>query len=394
MINDHIHFGGGGDAVLWLERQAYEKVGHEVFTFSQSTNTDELASYNDFICRESEKRLVQKIGKFIAAPRVYKSLKRILEKVKPDLVRVHLVSKYPAAIYHALSGQNVIQTLHGPNLFCATSWGNLKRDSSDCELGIGLKCWHRGCTSFTNASLYSWLDYRTQSKVKKVVKLFHCPSKQIEQKAKSLGYGPSAHIPLGIDQTFMTVEATSHEGPPRVLYVGALVAEKGLLTLPDALQLIKQKVENVKLILCGRGVLEGRLRQEFAERNLSENVEFKGFVPHSEVVKYFKKVHVFVLPSIWAEQFGLVGPEALACGVPCVASRVGGIPEWLHDEKWGYLVSPRDPVALAERVVRLLKDRMLRLEFGAAGRAYARQVHNPELYQQRWLELIEHFSTN
>lgn len=394
IISDHIHFGGGGDAVLRLERQAYEKVGYEVFTFSQSSKVEEFATASDFICRESERRLVNKIGKFIAAPHVYESLKRVLQRTRPDLIRVHLVSKYPASIYHALEGQNVIQTLHGPNLFCATSWGNLKIDSSDCELGIGLKCWRRGCTSFVNASLYSWLDYRTQSQVKKVVKLFHCPSKQIELKAKTLGYGPTVHIPLGIDKEFMSVEAACHEGPPRLLYVGALVQEKGLLTLPDALQLIKQQVKNVKLILCGRGVLESRLRQEFFERDLSENVEFKGFVPHSEVVKYFKNADVFVLPSIWAEQFGLVGPEALACGVPCVASQVGGVPEWLHDGKWGYLVPPRDPVALADPVVRLLKDRMLRLEFGAAGRAFARQIHSSEVYQQSWLELAGHSSAN
>ena len=388
MINDHLHFGGGGDAVLRLERHAYEKAGYEVFTYSQSSKPEELATESDFIYRESKRRLVNRFGKFIAAPHVYESLKHVLQKTSPDLVRVHLVSKYPAQVYAALEGQKVIQTLHGPNLFCATSWGNLKSDGSDCEMGIGLKCWRRGCTSLANVSLYSWLDHRTQPQVKKVVKLYHCPSRQIEEKAKSLGYGPTIHIPLGIDKEFMTVDAACHEGTPTLLYVGALAQEKGLLTLPDALQRIKQKVNNVKLILCGRGLLESRLRHEFAKRNLSENVEFKGFVPHDEVLEYFKNAHVFVLPSIWAEQFGLVGPEALACGVPCVATKVGGIPEWLHDGKWGYLVPPHDPVALADRVVRLLDDKKLRLEFGAAGRKFARQVHSPEVYQQRWLDIL------
>lgn len=394
MINDHIHFSGGGDAVLRLERKAYENTGYEVFTFSQSSHFEKFASSNDFICRESKTHLIQKIGKFIAAPCVYSNLKRVLQKVKPHLVRVHLVSKYPASIYPALEGYTVIQTLHGPNLFCATSWGNLKIDSSDCELGIGLKCWRRGCTSFVNASLYSWLDYRLQNQIKKVVKLFHCPSKQIEQKANSLGYGPTVHIPLGIDQEFMDVDAACHQGPPTLLYVGALVREKGLSILPDALQLIKQHIKNVKLILCGRGVLEDRLRKEFEARDLSEHVEFMGFVPHDGVIGHFKNAHVFLLPSIWAEQFGLVGPEALACGVPCVASHVGGIPEWLHDGKWGYLVPPRDPVLLAERIISLLKNRGLRLEFGAAGRKFVKKNHDPEVYQQRWLDLAQYFGAD
>lgn len=394
MINDHVHFGGGGDAVLRLERQAYEKAGYEVFTFSQSAKRDATATDHDFICRESNQRFINKIGKFIAAPHVHESIKRVIKETKPDLIRVHLVSKYPASIYRALEGHNVVQTLHGPNLFCATSWGNLRRDSSDCELGIGLKCWQRGCASLVNTSLYSWLDYRVQPSVKKVVNLFHCPSKQIEHKARSLGYGPTIHIPLGIDRDFMTADATCHEGTPTLIYVGALVKEKGLLTLPDALQLIKAQVPNVKLLLCGRGELHTHLRQKFDERKLSENVEFMGFVPHREMFKHFKNSHVLVLPSIWAEQFGLVGPEALACGVPCVASRVGGIPEWLHDGKWGYLVPPRDPAILAERVVRLLKDKSLRLQFGAAGRAFARRVHCPEAYQQHWLDLAKRCSSD
>jgi len=394
MINDHIHFGGGGDAVLRLERRAYEEAGYDVFTFSHSLEDEPGITHRDWVCEESSHRISVKFGKFISAAKVHRTLKGLLETGNFNLIRVHLVSKYPAAIYSLLEGRNVVQTLHGPNLFCATSWGNLASDSSDCELGIGMKCWRRGCASLLNASLYTWLDHRTQPHVKKAVRLFHCPSKQIERKAQALGYGPTVHIPLGIDQAFMNVEAASHEGPPTILYVGALVEEKRLLTLPDCLQFIRERVNGVKLVICGRGVLQSRLQQEFAARNLLENVEFKGFVPHEGVVEYFKQSHVFVLPSIWSEQFGLVGPEALACGVPCVASRVGGIPEWLEDGRWGYLVPPRDAAALANAVLRLLDDKILRLEFGAAGRAFARQVHNPEAYQRRWLDMAKEIAAH
>lgn len=392
MINDHFHFGGGGDAVFRLERQAYESEGHEVFTFSQSQSASDGSAERDAVCIEHKSRYAIKAGKFLGAPHVYHALEDLLERIKPNLVRVHLVSKYPGSVYPALKGYPVIQTLHGPNLFCATSWGNLRSDSSDCELGIGSKCWSRGCMPMSGMLLYSLLDWRVTSQVKQTVHLFHCPSRHIQDKAEHLGYGPTLHVPLGIDPAFMNCESATHEGPPTILYVGALVEEKGLLTLPEAMHKVREHVPDVKLVLCGRGALAGRLESEFRARGLADHVEFKGFVDHAAVTAHYLRAHVLVLPSIWAEQFGLVGPEALACGVPCVASSVGGISEWLRDGEWGFLVPPRDATALAARLVKLLSDRDLRLAFGAKGRTFARTVHDPEAYKRRWLDLAASYA--
>jgi glycosyltransferase involved in cell wall biosynthesis len=387
MINDHVHFGGGGDAVFRLERQAYVEAGHEVFTFSQAAEVPHDLPDGDVVCQEGKGWLRAKAGKFVGAPHVYQRLKRLLRRIQPDLIRVHLVSKYPAAIYPALVGYPVIQTLHGPNLFCATSWGNLRRAGGDCELGVGGKCWRRGCVSLARAILYVLLDARVRPWVKRTVDLYHCPSRFIQKKAESLGYGPTLHIPLGIDPWFAGAQQASHDGPPTILYVGAMIEEKGLLFLPEALHLITQRVPEAKLLLCGRGPLEDKVKLEFARRGLNTNVEFKGFVNHSTIVDLYRRAHVFVCPSIYAEQFGLVGPEALACGVPCVGSQVGGIPEWLRDGEWGYLVPPRDPAALAERTTSLLLDRDTRLLFGAKGREFVLKTYDPNAYQKKWLEL-------
>jgi glycosyltransferase involved in cell wall biosynthesis len=388
MINDHIHFGGGGDAVFGLERRAYERAGYEVFTFSQSAKNEITQSSSDFVYREEEGKIAQKFGKFISERNISRTLSNIIEKVRPNLIRVHLISKYPASIYPVLEGQNVIQTLHGPNLFCASSWG-VRKNGCACELGIGAKCFTRGCMSLTGSLLYSYLDSRVQPWVKKVVRLFHCPSKQIEEKANALGYGPTVHIPLGIDHNFMHARRASHEGPPTILYIGALVEEKGLLLLPEALEIVRKSVTNVKLALCGVGPLERRLRAEFLNRGLGENVEFRGFIEHQKVEFQYCNASVLVLPSIWAEQFGLVGPEALACGIPCVGSNIGGIPEWLKDGGWGFLVPPRDPGTLANRLSRLLLDKGLRLKFGAAGREYARTIHDPLIYEKRLMDMTK-----
>lgn len=233
-------------------------------------------------------------------------------------------------------------------------------------------------------ALYALMDRKLQPALKAAVDLYHCPSRFIQTKAEALGYQPTAYVPLGIDHQLMDCEPAQHKGPPIILYVGALCEEKGLLFVPEAFRLIRQRVPDATLVLCGRGSLERRLKDEFKTLGLEASVEFSGFVDHDKIVDYYRRAHVFILPSIWAEQFGLVGPEALACGVPCVGTNVGGIPEWLKDDEWGFLVPPRDSAGLAERVVHLLTEREKRISFGLAGREYVRRVHNPGGYQ-RWL---------
>ena len=389
MINDHIHFGGGGDAVFRLEKKAYEDAGYEVFTFSQSSVAPGNISTRDYVCITSGSRFLSKIGKFLGVPSVYASLRKVLTEVKPHFIRVHLVSNYPVDIYSALHGYEFSQTLHGPNLFCATSWGNLKKDSSACDLGIGIKCWSNGCVSLPTMALYKQLSLRIAPSLKKNVLFFHCPSKQIEEKALLHGYHPTIHIPLGVDYEFINALPATHDGTPTLLYVGALAEVKGVQYLPEILGLVKKKIPNIKLVICGRGNLEDFLRKEFLKRKLLKNVEFKGFVEHEKMAELYRQASVFICPSIYSEQFGLVGAEALACGVPCVGSNVGGIPEWLHDEQWGFLVPPRNVEMLAQKVMILMKNKSLRIEFGQKGREFILENHHPRAYQQRWLEIAK-----
>ena len=182
MINDHLHFGGGGDAVFRLERAAYEKAGFDVFTFSLSSGVVTEPTPNDYVCQTRSSRIVNKFGKFIGAPHVRSELLKLLNKINPDFVRAHLVSRMPLSIYSALSGWRTVQTLHGPNLFCATSWGVVKANGAECPLGIGGKCWRKGCISLPNMLLYSQMDKRLQPLLRSSIENYHCPSRFIQKK--------------------------------------------------------------------------------------------------------------------------------------------------------------------------------------------------------------------
>ncbi len=394
MINDHIHFGGGGDATFRHERQIYEGAGYEVFTFSHATETDAEKTENDFLHIESSNRMIQKTGKYLFNPRVYYQLRRLLKNLRPLLIHLHLPSKYPASIYAALKGYPVVHTLHGPMLFCATSWGCLKKDSGYCELGTGIKCYLRGCVPLWQLPLVYFLYRVNRHFAKKSVKLFIGPSRQICAAAERTGFGPVKYIPLCIDRMFYDVAQTDGQGSPTVIYVGGLSEQKGVPILLEAFSIIIRQIPEAKLILAGRGALLPLLKEKSREYGIESNVEFLGFVDHDKITEVYKRGQVFVLPSIWSEQFGLVGPEALACGLPCVASNMGGIGEWLKDGQWGYLVPPRDPQALAEKIVLLLKDRPLCERFARRGKEFVLKEYGVGQFEKNMLELAERHTDN
>jgi glycosyltransferase involved in cell wall biosynthesis len=142
----------------------------------------------------------------------------------------------------------------------------------------------------------------------------------------------------------------------RLVYVGRLVTEKGIWVLLDAISRQKTATE---LVMVGEGPLAGRISQFVARNGLNCHVRLLGCLPQSPVREVLISADAAVVPSIWQEPLGLVVLEALACGLPVIASAVGGIPEMIKDRFNGLLVQPDDSVALAGAIDRLLSDENL-----------------------------------
>jgi glycosyltransferase involved in cell wall biosynthesis len=106
--------------------------------------------------------------------------------------------------------------------------------------------------------------------------------------------------------------------------------------------------------------------------DVAAGVSFVGPVAHGDTVRYYRAADVYVMPSL-SEAFGMAAVEAMAVGLPVVASRVEGIPETVCDEVTGLLVAPDDSGALAQALLRLLGDERLRRAMGEAGRRRAVQ---------------------
>lgn len=130
-----------------------------------------------------------------------------------------------------------------------------------------------------------------------------------------------------------------------LLCVAALVPVKGHIHLLDACGLLRRQGEEFQLMLVGRGPLEGELRRKCAALGIEDTVRFVGPVPHDDLPDWYRAADLTVLPSL-SEGVPNVLLESMACGVPFVASRVGGIPE-IATEPLDRLVPSGDAAALA-----------------------------------------------
>lgn len=135
-----------------------------------------------------------------------------------------------------------------------------------------------------------------------------------------------------------------------LLFAGQLHEVKGLRYLIEALNILNSENRlNFTAILLGDGPERNVLENRIAGLRLHGKVMFAGYKPHDEVANWMNACDVFCLPSI-REGTPNVILEAMACGLPVIASRVGGIPEIIEEDR-GCLVPPRDPAALADAIV-------------------------------------------
>jgi spore coat protein SA len=164
-------------------------------------------------------------------------------------------------------------------------------------------------------------------------------------------------------------ESRPNNPVPVVLFVGRLVPIKGVHVLIDAMRILQERNVGILCRIVGSSFLHGSKATPYV-RNLIENqpanVEFNGFCAHTDVANQYRAADILCCPSVWQEPFGNVNIEAMACGIPVVATRVGGIPEIAADGGV-ILVGPNSTVELADALQKLAEDENLRAQIAAEG---------------------------
>ena len=238
----------------------------------------------------------------------------------------------------------------------------------------------------SDTALLSWAEKRALRKANG----WTAPSNDLADTiAKEVGIprGKIEVIPNAMDADFFHPDAiprTSTDNA-RILWVGRLDPGKGLDVLTAALPIIMANAPRARFSFVGGGRRResgentlDQLRATFKDEIERGQIDVRGFVPDIDLPACYHESDIAVVPSLIYESFSYTCAQAMACGVPVVASRVGGIPETLANGECGVLVPPNDVDALANAVLGLVHDAERRRAMGAAGRTRAASVFRAE----------------
>jgi glycosyltransferase involved in cell wall biosynthesis len=197
-------------------------------------------------------------------------------------------------------------------------------------------------------------------------------------------------IANGIDlNRFVMTTKTVTNDAPLIGIIARLSDVKGIDILIKAMPLILKEIPSANLMIAGRGPEEGNLKQLTRGLSLTDHVHFKNTVNQSQDL--LPTFDVFVMPSLM-EGLGLSVMEAQACGIPVVASRVGGLVDLIEDGQSGYLVAANDPAALANRIIEVLRHPDQSKIMANQARSNIEHYFSAEIMARKTFQVYEQYS--
>jgi glycosyltransferase involved in cell wall biosynthesis len=280
----------------------------------------------------------------------------------------------------------VVAWVHDQSFVCPASISWYRKTGAACSLPLGPWCVTRAYTHHCNARRpdRNLANVRAVGRTLADVPALRAVIVASRYMADRLAAGRVPREMIRVLPYFVRPPVSppepARETPTRVLYIGRLNETKGVEVLISAMA---QLPEDYELQIAGDGYALEALKEHARCVGLGEHrVTFTGFLrDDAEIQAAYAGAAVVAIPSLWPEPFGIVGLEALGHGKPVVASRVGGIPEWMHDAEFGYLVRPNDPAQLASKLLALLREPARREEWGRRGREHVQERYS---WEQHW----------
>lgn len=195
-------------------------------------------------------------------------------------------------------------------------------------------------------------------------------------------------MPMGVDlqNEFIPVAGIERKDK-RLIFVGRLVAKKGVDCLLEAMVNVVKTVPEVELLIVGDGPLRQTLEKQVVESGLAGHVYFYGSTRHDQLPELYTSASIAVAPSTGQEGLGLVIIEALGCHCAVIASSLESVHDVMDDDT-GCFVNPGDAVDLAQKICFLLENRELRTQMAVQGRADVVTRFDRRVTGERYLKLM------
>ena len=338
--------------------------GHEVFRFTLSNRRSvDSASQRTFFVEPASRLADYRRHVFFYA-KLHRALRGFIDRARPDVVHLHNNYRHPITILAALRGYPTVQTVHD---YCALYPTAACTHEQTCAFQPAWTALRHGCMNWKLLATEGWLLYGRRFLDRWLIDAFIAPSKDLAEHLRSNGAANVVHL-----GNFTRVDEP-YEPPPAernvVLFVGALIPHKGVDVLLRAFREVEREVPNAELWVVGDGPDRGPL-QALATRLGLGRVSFLGARRGPELADSYRKATAVVIPSLWLENAPLVAFEAMAHGRAVIGSKVGGIPELVRHGCNGYLFPRGDASELSTHLRKLLMNRPLAIEFGAAGKRW------------------------
>jgi len=375
-IHNYYRFRGGEDSMFEQICAMLREYGHDVSTYEKQSH--DIKGISDKL---------QAALSGIYSPAAKREAARLLRRERPDLAHVH--NLYPLispSVLMACREQGIPSVMRCPNYRLVCPTGIHLRNGKPCDLcrgGHEYRCALVNCRGSRVESIAmasrSFL-VRKLGLIQNNVSLFIAPSECVRLRLIEAGISKDRiHVvPNMVGLPASPVDASKGE---YVAFAGRLSSEKGVDTLVAAARLLP----HVPVRIAG----EGPLRESLA-RTAPPNVSFTGHLDKQALASFYARARVCVVPSIWHEAFGLVAAEAMAIGLPVVASRMGALPEIVDEGSTGHLFTPGAPDDLAAALERLWLNPQGCREMGIAGREKVRREYTKDVYYSRLMRAYEH----
>ena len=276
---------------------------------------------------------ISKIGYLFTFPKI----RKILGEINPDILHAFHASSY--GFLGAVSGFRPL---------IISTWGSDVLVFPD------------------KTPLHKWILKWSLGRADMITATSHFLQKEIERVVS----GRKVELlPLGVDTELFKPSRQTSGRKFIVVTVRNLERIYGLEYLIDAFSNFSKDKSEVELNIIGDGSLRKCLVDRVSSLGITNKVRFLGYLSQEQVAKELAKADVFVIPSL-SESFGVAALEAASCGVPVIASNVGGLPEAVLDDKTGFLVVPGNSSAIQDKLDLLFNDMNLRRELGNAGRVF------------------------
>jgi len=356
---------GGDSNVVASLRKYQKKMGHQVYILTSNCDeiikSPEVAKYALKIDALNIDRI--NLNRIISLFILFFYSFFYLRKIKPDIVNSHspemgFILSFACRIYRI----PIINTCHGVT-FPDKRYSLIKRMLEEFFLKYGY------FKKIITVDINSLKDFK-RLKIKNVL-----------------------YVPNGIDLELFPKKRNNINSKNIFLFVGRIELVKGLEYLINAVNILREKRKDFKIILIGNGIDQVLLKELVRTFKLTDYIRFLGKINQNDVIEYYYTSNAFILPSLH-EGFPITLLEAWAAKLPVIITNVGGISKICIDKENALITPPKNPEKISKAMITLINDQKLRKKLGENGRQFVEKKYNWEKITKKVEKIYEEILRN